>query len=352
MLSNLFTILLISLFAFNCTKKSVSVNSCNEPPIFKCEVNSDSNKMNGVSYVAMNYGVDSSNFNSVVNVNANWVAITPFGFIPSSSSKVEYNSSFQWYGETINGTKEYILAAKQKGLKVLMKPHLWIWGTWVGDLNFSSQTEWNNFDSSYTAYILDFAKLADSLNVESFCIGVELKKIVQNKPQIFIDLIDTIKSVYSGELTYAANWDNYKNVTFWDKLDYIGIDAYFPVSNNQTPSVQSCFEGWDVSFTEIKNLSNSTGKQVCFTEYGYRNIDYTGLEPWDDNSNSTFNTEAQNNAYQALYCKFWNESWFKGGFLWKWYPIHSSAGGESNNRFTPQNKPAEEIIKSTYGKTK
>jgi hypothetical protein len=90
---------------------------------------------------------------------------------------------------------------------------------------------------------------------------------------------------------------------------------------------------------------------VIFTEYGFRNVDYTGKEPWEDNSNSTFNSQGQVNAYQATFCRFWGESWFDGGFLWKWYPDHPNAGGETNNRFTPQNKPVESIIKETFAAT-
>ena len=59
--------------------------------------------------------------------------------------------------------------------------------------------------------------------------------------------------------------------------------------------------------------------------------------------------DAQKNAYTALYQVFWNEPWFDGGFLWKWYPDYPNSGGPNNNRFTPQNKPVEQIIRAQYG---
>ena len=60
------------------------------------------------------------------------------------------------------------------------------------------------------------------------------------------------------------------------------------------------------------------------------------------------NLEAQTNGLQAIHNQFWNEEWFAGGFLWKWFHAHDRAGGEENNRFTPQNKPAEKRLKELF----
>ena len=51
---------------------------------------------------------------------------------------------------------------------------------------------------------------------------------------------------------------------------------------------------------------------------------------------------------QALLEEFWEEDWFAGGFVWKWFHDHDNVGGKDNNRFTPQNKPAEQILKAFY----
>ena len=85
------------------------------------------------------------------------------------------------------------------------------------------------------------------------------------KANFWNHLIKEIKKVYTGKLTYAANWDNYENVTFWKKLDYSGIDAYFPLSDAKTPSLQNCFIGWESHFKMIKNLSKEVNKPVIFT---------------------------------------------------------------------------------------
>jgi hypothetical protein len=62
------------------------------------------------------------------------------------------------------------------------------------------------------------------------------------------------------------------------------------------------------------------------------------------------NFEAQKNTTQALLETFWNEDWFAGGFVWKWFHHHERSGGENDSQFTPQNKPAEAILKDWYSK--
>lgn len=335
------TKLIIILLLFSC------LNISNQEIASKKETKTSS-KINGVSFVSINDKVDDSHFTPVKALNANWVAIMPFGFLKDNSATVQYNSSRQWFGETPSGVINYIKTAQKNNLNVCLKPHLWLWNGWVGDLNFENEEDWNEFESTYTNYILEFAKIADSLNVELFSVGVELKKSATLRPAYWKNLISEVKKIYKGKLTYSANWDNYQNITFWNKLDYMGIDAYFPIANSQSPTLAECSAGWKKQKTVLKAYYDKIKKPILFTEYGYRNIDYTGNEPWNEKQNSTNNISAQNNAYQALYTNLWDKEWFAGGFLWKWFPDYSKAGGKENNRFTPQNKPVEVIIKHAF----
>ena len=68
-----------------------------------------------------------------------------------------------------------------------------------------------------------------------------------------------------------------------------------------------------------------------------------------DEYDMTVNLEAQADATQVIFDEFWKEDWFAGGFVWKWFIHHSNSGGEKDNRFTPQNKPAEKVIRNFYG---
>ncbi|NNK86686.1 MAG: glycoside hydrolase, partial [Flavobacteriaceae bacterium] len=208
---------------------------------------------------------------------------------------------------------------------------------------------WKILEDSYTDYIMDYARLAEKLQVEIFCIGTELDKFIQNRKSFWDGLIKQIKTAYSGKLTYAANWDEYKRVPFWNDLDLIGIDAYFPLSENKTPSVEDCREGWKKYKPDIEALADREGKPVLFTEFGYRSLDFAAREPWrSERSLLGVNHQAQINATQALFDEFWGEHWFAGGFVWKWFHDGSWIDPEENNRFSPQNKPAEAIIRTVY----
>ena len=213
----------------------------------------------------------------------------------------------------------------------------------------AKEEDWKKWENQFDKYILTYAELADSLNVDLFCMATEFRMVVRKRPEYWVSLISKIRKVYKGKLTYAANWDNYTNVTFWDKQDYIGIDAYYPLIHEQTPSVESLVASWKPLKDSLRKLSNQYNKPILFTEYGYQSVDYGAGKHWEiDHQTYPFNQVTQKNAYEAIYKVFWNEDWFKGGFLWKWFPNHDRAGGSDNKRFTPQNKSAEQVIKYYY----
>lgn len=307
--------------------------------------------INGVSFVASNEAVKQSDISPLINVNANYAAVMPFGFIRNlDSPEVVYNTNRQWYGETEEGTKQYIEQLQKNNIKIMVKPQLWVWrGEFTGDIEMKSEANWKVFEASYSNFILDYAQVAQDTNAEILCIGTELETFIENRSEYWKQLIIDIKKVYKGKLTYAANWDEFKRTPFWAELDYIGIDAYFPISEMQTPTVEDCLKGWQSHKALIKKYSEQFDKPILFTEFGYRSMDYTGKEPWQsDYKIKSLNLQGQANATQALFEEFWNEDWFAGGFIWKWFHKHDKVGGDSDNQFTPQNKPVEVIVKNQY----
>ena len=310
------------------------------------------NKINGVSFVASRDSINENHINPVINIHANYAAIMPFGFIKNlEHPEIIYNTDRQWFGETIVGAKQYIEALQSKNIKIMLKPQIWVWkGEFTGFIEMKQEADWKILEDSYSKFILDYAELAAATGVEIFCIGTELEKFIDNRPEYWNGLIVEIKKIYNGKLTYAANWNEFDRTPFWNALDYIGIDAYFPLSDKKTPSLEDCMEGWKQHKAYIQNFSVTHKKPILFTEYGYRSMDYAGKQPWDtNNSIIQVNLEAQVNATQALFETFWKEDWFAGGFVWKWFHNHTESGGENNARFTPQNKPVESLIEKHYG---
>ncbi|MDX1363715.1 MAG: glycoside hydrolase TIM-barrel-like domain-containing protein [Arenibacter latericius] len=319
-----------------------------------CVDGTQQEKLNGVSFVASRNPVTQKDVDAVREIHARCAAVMPFGFIRDKDSpEIIFDTSRQWFGETRTGARQYVDLLHENGLKVMMKPQIWISrGEFTGNLKMDSEQKWKALESSYEKFIMAYASLAQETKADAFCIGTELEQFVKHRPAFWMSLIKKIRGVYGGKLTYAANWDEYNRVPFWEQLDYVGIDAYFPLSDQKTPTVAELRQGWQKHKEEIKSLSMAKNKQVLFTEYGYRSNNYTAKKPWlVDHSQDDVNLEAQVNATQAIFEEFWSEEWFAGGFVWKWFIDHERSGGPMDNRFTPQNKPAQEVIKSFYKRT-
>lgn len=308
-------------------------------------------KINGVNYVSSRTPMQPADAESVVTLGSNYISIIPYAFIPGHQPEVYFDVPQQWYGERIEGTLQMIEESRKKGLKIMLKPHVWVRGDgWAGEFKLETEEEWKKWEKAFDKYILTYAEIADSLDIEIFCFATEFRMVIREHPEYFPKLISKVREVYKGKLTYASNWDNYENVQFWDQLDYIGVDAYFPICDQKTPEVDNLIGLWDPVKKKLKGYADKHNKPILFTEYGYQSIDFSASEHWNISSGSSLNMVAQRNAYEAIYKTFWDENWFAGGFLWKWYPNHPNAGGKTNKRFTPQNKPAEKVVSQYYNK--
>ena len=315
-----------------------------------CATTFDDKKFNGISLVASRDSLNMEHLEPIINLNANSVALMPYAFMRNKQSpELIFNIERQWFGERVEGIEHSIKLLKEKDFKIMMKPHIWLRnGDFTGDLDFASEAEWKTFEDSYREYILLYVKIAEKYKLDLFCIGTELFNFVKQRPEFWNNLIVEIRKEYNGELVYAENWDKVDQTNIWEKLDYIGADAYFPVHEGASPTTEEIREGWQSHKSMLKELSNKFQKPVLFTEYGYRSRDHALKEPWNsDREVSDINHNLQAKALESIYDEFWIENWFGGGFLWKWHqPLDS--GGLENDRFTPQNKPAENTVREYY----
>jgi len=295
----------------------------------------------------------------ILDLNASWVSLVIYQYgeykkDADYAPKFGYKTKDQKWGETFEGIEQMIIKAHDEKLKVMLKPSVWFpsYG-WPGDFKLNSEKEWQIWEEDFCTYLLNLAELAEKNGVELFCISTEMKKTIELRPDFWNDLIRDIKAVYSGKLTYAANWDNFDKIKFWDQLDYIGIDAYFPLSNKATPTVEDLVKLWEGPSKQIQAVHKKYGKPVIFTEYGYRSIDKATWQQWEFENikhQNQANHDAQQNGYQAIFETFWDKDWFAGGFLWNWSPYDEVAGGPNHDGYTPQNKPTEKFISDWYAK--
>ena len=310
--------------------------------------------INGLSLVSERFVLDSTHMKPIADVNANYAAVIPFCFMPSlDTGLVMFNNKHQWVGEGLDGSKAAIRTLHKSNVEVMLKPQIWVGhGAFTGEIEMKTEENWILFEEQYAAYILAFAKLAESENVSMLCIGTELGNVVKQRPQLFFGLIEQVKEVYSGKLTYAENWDCFASVPFWSELDYIGVDAYFPITKKAKPSIDKLKEGWERYIPIFDSLSAHFDRKILFTEFGYRSVQKCSVEPWGYNriDKSMVDEKCQMKALKALFMMNWEQDYFAGGFLWKWHPNHEKAGGSKNQMFTVQNKESEDLIRTWYGR--
>ncbi|MCS7273801.1 MAG: hypothetical protein NZ610_00105, partial [Candidatus Bipolaricaulota bacterium] len=244
-----------------------------------------------------------------------------------------------------------IQRAKSLGLKVMLKPHVDLNNDpahWRGDINFGSdEAAWAAWFASYQTFIVHYAQLAQAHNVDQFCVGTELQGTTHREAQ-WRQIIAAVRAVYSGPLVYAANPpDEYFTIRFWDALDFIGVDAYYPLTNTTNPTMAELIAGWQGPLAQLQALSQQWNKPVLFTEVGYRSVDGANITPWDWSSPGAVDLQEQADCYQALVSVVQGRPWLRGIFIWVWY-TDPDQGGPNDTSYTPHNKPAEAILRCFF----
>lgn len=241
------------------------------------------------------------------------------------------------------------------GMKVMLKPHIDLLdvseGKWRGDIEFYTDSDWEAWFESYRDFILHYARIAQEHNVELLCIGTELSITSTTKGDLWREIIiKSVRDVYKGPLTYAANWyEEYDIINFWDALDYAGLDPYFPLANEAKPTREEIVEGWKPWVKDIEAWQARIKKPVIFAEIGYKSAGWSARDPWEHMPGRKVDLQQQADCYEALFQTFWDKPWFYGIYWWEWGTT-TRRGGELNRGFTPQNKPAQEVLSEWYKK--
>jgi hypothetical protein len=283
------------------------------------------------------------------------VSFVPYGFTKKGGNDIRYNLDRQWWGEKTEGIETCIIEAKNQGLKVMLKPQVFIGGGWIGEMDFDTEEKWKTWEVNYRKFIMEYLNVAVKHNVEMFCVGTEFNIAIIKREKFWKELIKEIRKIYKGQLTYSANWDSYDKVGIWKELDFVGISSYFPLSDAKNPTVGLLVKEWKPIIRKLKVFSSSQNKKILFTEYGYMSVDGCAGKAWEiekSKHNLNINHFAQRNAYDALWTSLINEEFWAGGFLWKWFPDGMGHEGYPEKDYSPQDKPAELVIKKWFNQNK
>ena len=292
------------------------------------------------------------------SLHVNWISLTPFGFARSDTEPVVHTIRDAGPGYAqIGETDERVIAAAAQahalGMKVMLKPHIWIHprgGSWRGSIHFDDPAHWDTWFVAYEAFILHYARMAETHGMEAFCLGTELVTATQARPGRWRELITKVRGVYHGQLTYAAHFDGEaERITFWDALDYIGINAYFPLTEDTAPDAAALAQAWQPLVEALRAFGDRWQRPILFTEIGYRATADAARRPglWETDAPLSAMTQAR--AYDAVFDALGDAPWFRGMYWWKWESDDARAGGLNDPSFSPQHKPAEFSIRTRYG---
>jgi hypothetical protein len=307
----------------------------------------------GMSYTGWNrydYSTTDSNTSlaNAQNVGCNWIAICVWWFQDNINSAV-IAPDYNLYSVDPCSVQVAVNRCHQLGMRVMLKPMVDLSNDsshWRGQIVPSSA-----WFTAYQGFIDYWADFATANNCDMFCIGCEL--VNTDGPSwasSWSSVANSVRAHYSGPITYAANWGDERNIPWWNDVNYIGIDAYYPLTSIDSPTPAELVTAWTNRANSIGSWrsTNWPDMNVMFTEVGYCSYAGTNITPYaGPSSSSVLDISEQNNCYMALLSVCSNYSWWKGAFWWSW-ETNPNAGGLDDNDYTPQNKPASTVTLREY----
>ncbi len=321
--------------------------------------------------VKMGSNLSTLSLQHLASTGANWVAIvvTQYQWRINSTdifplynvSEIFDTASHYYKFVTISDIEleDTIKQAQSLGLQVLLKPHVDLLRDnkplgrfWRGDIGgcphdwdpsverFTSN-QWDKWFKSYEQMILHYSKIAERLSVEMLSLNCELY-CANREDSRWRKIAKSVRSMYGGMLTVAQIKGHETEMKWWDVVDIIGIDAYYPIKGD---TIREMVRSWGEYRDLAWSLHDQYSKPVVYTEIGY----CSGQCSRNHTPNlQDYTRHAMH--YQAVFEAFSNATqWFKGVFWWNWNTDPGSF--ESDDCLTPQFKPAEDVLRIYWNST-
>lgn len=282
------------------------------------------------------------------DIGTNSIAVVPYSFMrnPQIPSFIPIHHGAG--GENDQAVLFAHFEAQRMGMHTMMKPQIWLGRSWPGDVAMKNEQDWQQFFENYYRWIRHYALLAEINKFDSFCLGVEFAKATLKRPNEWRILIKKIRGIYSGPITYAANWgDEFENLNFWDDLDFIGLNCYYPLSNKDNPSKYELKKAFGDVMEKAERVCKRYNKPLVFTEIGFRSVAGPWKNPHAGENGRPYDAEAQKRCYEVVFEGIKNKKWCAGILWWKW-PSYLGYRGEQNEGFSPNDKPSEAVVERYF----
>ncbi len=196
---------------------------------------------NGITHVSWSpseYGeaAGSASRQALAATRANWAGLLVTWYMETrTASTIAPNGASSPSDDVVLRAIDELQAL---GLQVMLKPHVDVRdGTWRAQIAPASPAAWW---ASYAAFLDHYTEIAARKNVGMLCVGTELASMSGSRYSgEWASLIGRIRGQYRGLLTYAANGvdaaDEFTSVSFWGRVDLMGVDVYTAAHRQQQP---------------------------------------------------------------------------------------------------------------------
>ncbi len=248
-----------------------------------------------------------------------------------------------WFGPTADtptdtALRSAIRAARSLNMEVVLKPHIDLPNDqWRGEITPAEPDKWF---LRYNEFITTYADLAAQEGAHTLIIGTELAGT--SGDQRWRSTVKTARQRFGGKIVYAANWDEVDRVSFWDLVDELGIDAYYPIAGTGgSTDVETLKRGWTKPLADLRALSIRFRKPIRFTEIGYTRHQGTTNRPYDFRMTTPAAPNEQQAAFDALFAVWIPQPFWAGADIWSADPPREEVDPLG---YSPFGQPAQQSI--------
>ncbi len=217
---------------------------------------------------------------------------------------------------------------------------------WRGSIEPQNRAAWFR---SYNKLLLPYAAAAQAGHAATFVLGTELVSL-EGAPQ-WQGLVRSLRSVYSGQLTYDQNHDEFGSYTANPPVPSHNVDAYPQFSLPDSASVARLTSSWEAW---LGAHPFSVRRELTLSEIGIDAVAGSYQEPWAWRRTRTapINTRVQAAWYQAA-CNAVSDQQIGGGIYW--WEVNFDAnpaepGPFKSDRMTFLDRPAQRVIRNCFAK--
>ncbi len=237
---------------------------------------------------------------------------------------------------------EMVAYAKSLGLKVILKPMLDCKdGTWRAHINFFDidvpcEPKWADWFASYTAYMREYAAIAQETGCEMLVIGTEMVQ-TERRASDWIMLIQEVRKVYSGLITYNTDKYQEENVSWWNHVDVISASGYYP------------YDDIENQIQRIEQFAKRYKKPYFFAEAGCPCRVGSKENPNDWQFQGDYSLQEQAAWIEKFLQVTKDRDWLYGYTWWAWsHDITAQKSPQLDDGYDLYKKPAGGLIKKRY----